>query len=111
MFRRAGRAALIVLPLVAASTSVLAADPDWVAIGDDGGVTVFQHVERPAQPDDEMVLAARAVRPAPTPVQVAEDGALYTYAIVPEPVVALAPAAPTPVALYDNGDGLVYFAP
>lgn len=110
MFGRAGRAALIVLPLAAASTGALAADPEWVAVGDDEGVTVFQHVERPEQPD-EMVLAARAVRPAPTPVQVAEDGALYTYALVPGPAVAIGPVAPTPVALYENGDGVVYFAP
>jgi len=109
---RTGWAALVALPLLAASTNALAADPEWTVVGEQDGVAIFAQNGR--YEADQAALAARAiVRVEPTPVQVGDDGyGLLTFKVErPLAPAPIGPIGPRPAALFDNGEGVTYFAP
>jgi hypothetical protein len=107
---RTGRAALVALPLLAASSVALAAEPEqWTAIGEQDGVTLFARTG--GYDEGQADLAARPIAPAPTPVQILDDGNGTLSFEVPPALAPVGPAAPRPAALFDNGEGVTYFAP
>ena len=107
---RTGRAVLVALPLLVSATSAGAAE--WVAVGEDGnGMAIFDRVGgQPAQIEE---LAARSIAPAPQPTWYGDDGnGNATFALPTELTQPrVGPVAIKPQPLYDNGEGLTYFAP